>query len=70
MRAGGARQIICLVIAAGAARAADDVPAWARQAAGQALPTYSGKVTSVVLLQEEVVNVDADGKRIMRERAH
>ena len=30
--------------------------------------TYSPKVTSVVLLKEELVTVDPDGRRVMRER--
>src|SRR5580698_5063239 len=49
-------------------RAAEDVPAWVRQAAAVPVPNYSAKVTSVVLLQEEAVTVDPDGRRVMRER--
>jgi len=68
MKAGGASSIVLLVMAAGAARGAADIPEWARQAAAQTVPSYPAKVTSVVLLREEMVNVDADGKRVMRER--
>ena len=48
--------------------AADDAPQWARDAAAQSVPSYAAKVNSVVLLQEEMVTVDADGRRVMRER--
>ena len=48
--------------------AADDVPDWVRQAAAQAVPSYSAKVTSVVLLQEETVTLHPDGSRVTRER--
>lgn len=48
--------------------AADDVPDWVRQAAAQTVPSYSAKVTSVVLLQEETVTVHPDGSRMTRER--
>lgn len=48
--------------------AADDVPAWVREAAAQATPAYSSKVNAVELLREESVNVDVDGRRVMRER--
>jgi transglutaminase-like putative cysteine protease len=49
-------------------RAAGDMPDWVRQAAAQTIPAYSAKVTSVVLLKEEIVTVDPDGRRVMRER--
>lgn len=48
--------------------AADEPPEWIRQAAAATVPNYPAKVNSVVLFQEEAVTVDADGKRIMRER--
>ena len=47
---------------------ADEAPDWVRQAAAQQVPTYPAKVTSVVLLREESVAIDLDGKRVMRER--
>ena len=47
---------------------ADEAPEWARQAAATTVPAYPAKVTSVFLFQEETVAVDADGKRVMRER--
>jgi hypothetical protein len=45
-----------------------DVPQWIRDAASLPAPSYPPKVASVVLLQEEQVNVDGDGRRVMRER--
>jgi hypothetical protein len=48
--------------------AADDIPQWVRDAAAQTSPTYPAKVSSVVLLQEEHLTVDPDGRRVMRER--
>lgn len=48
--------------------AADDAPQWTRDAAAQPVPSYAAKVTAVVLLHEEMVTVDADGRRVMRER--
>jgi hypothetical protein len=62
------REILPLLFAATALTAAEDAPSWAREAAAQTVPDYSSKVTSVVLLQEEMVTVDADGRRVMRER--
>ena len=59
---------LSLVLACGWARAAEDVPDWVRQAAASAIPTYSPKVTSVVLLRDESVTVDSDGRWMMRER--
>jgi hypothetical protein len=50
------------------ARAADDTPPWVRDAAAQKIPDYPAKVSSVVLLHEESVTVDPDGRRVMRER--
>ena len=62
------REILPLLFAATALTAAEDAPSWVRDAAAQTVPDYSSKVTSVVLLQEEMVTVDADGRRVMRER--
>ncbi|MFN3323729.1 MAG: DUF3857 domain-containing protein [Bryobacteraceae bacterium] len=57
-----------LVLAAVAVCAAQDVPGWAREAAALPVPAYPAKVSAVVLLQEEHVTVEPDGKRVMRER--
>ncbi len=51
-----------LLLAAGAVRAADDVPQWLRDAAAAPKGTYDRKVPAVVLLQEEQVAVDASGR--------
>lgn len=48
--------------------AAGDAPDWVKQAAAQTVPSYPAKVTTVVLLKEEQVTVDPDGRRTMRER--
>jgi len=56
-----------IVLACGAAYA-DDVPAWIKDAAALPVPAYPAKVRSVVLLHEEAVTVEADGRRVMRER--
>jgi Transglutaminase-like superfamily. len=48
--------------------ASDDVPQWMREAAGNRVAAFPAKVEAVVLLHEEQVTVDADGKRSMRER--
>jgi Domain of Unknown Function with PDB structure (DUF3857)/Transglutaminase-like superfamily len=61
-------RILCLALLSTALWAADDVPDWVRQAAAQSAPAYSAKVTTVDLLREETVAVDADGKQVMRER--
>ena len=43
-------------------------PEWARQLAAQAVPAFPARTTRVVLLREENVTVEADGRHIMRER--
>ena len=50
------------------AAAADDVPQWVSEAAARKPPAYPVKVTSVVLVQEEHLTVDAEGRRTFRER--
>jgi transglutaminase-like putative cysteine protease len=60
--------LLLLAPAFGPAYAADDVPAWIKEAAAFAVPGYPAKVTSVVLFREETVTVEADGKRVMHER--
>ena len=62
------RRILLFLALAVALRAAEDAPAWAHDAAAQSVPSYPAKVTSVILLKEEMVTVDADGRRVMRER--
>jgi hypothetical protein len=57
-----------LLLAPAVLHAANDVPDWVRQASAQTVPAYSAKVTSVILLKEEAVTVDPDGRRVMRER--
>jgi transglutaminase-like putative cysteine protease len=64
-----ARCAILLLMAFPAiAPAAEDVPEWVRSAAAQSTPRYPVKVTSAVLVREESLTVEADGKRVMRER--
>ncbi len=60
--------LLLLALTATVLTAAEDAPSWAREAAAQTVPDYPSKVNSVVLLQEEMVTVDADGRRVMRER--
>jgi transglutaminase-like putative cysteine protease len=60
--------LILITFVAGVAKAANEPPDWVKEAAALKLPDYGVKVTSVVLLREESVTVDADGKRVMRER--
>jgi Domain of Unknown Function with PDB structure (DUF3857)/Transglutaminase-like superfamily len=59
--------LLLLALAAGA-QAADDIPVWVREATTQKIPDYPAKVSAVVLLSEESVVVDPDGRRVMRER--
>jgi Domain of Unknown Function with PDB structure (DUF3857)/Transglutaminase-like superfamily len=59
---------IFLFVAGGPVRAADAVPDWIREAVAHPVPQYPVKVTFVKLFQEEVVDVDAGGKEVMRER--
>jgi len=60
--------LLLMIFVAGAVSAANDPPDWVKEAAGRRTPEYGVKVTSVVLLQEESVTVDGDGKRLMRGR--
>ena len=59
-----------LTLTAGLLSAAgtDEAPEWVRQAAASVIPSYPAKVSSVVLLADESVVVDVDGRRVMRER--
>jgi transglutaminase-like putative cysteine protease len=62
------RQIALFGLTLALARAAEDAPEWVKQLATTAVPSYSAKVDSVTLLQEEAVTVDPTGRRTMRER--
>jgi len=62
------RIALLTALAAPLVHAASDIPDWVRQASEVAPPNYPAKVTAVVLLQEEGVTVDPDGRRVMRER--
>ncbi len=54
---------------AAALLSAKDIPDWVRDAAAQAVKSaYPPKVSAVVLLEEERLAVDPDGKRTMTER--
>jgi len=61
------RALTLLVIVAPLLHAAAEAPDWIRQAAVPQ-PAYPAQVTAVVLLHEEAVTVDPDGRRLMRER--
>ncbi|MBL8230132.1 MAG: transglutaminase domain-containing protein [Bryobacterales bacterium] len=47
---------------------ADEIPQWAREAASMTVPPFPAKVDAVVLLQEEHLSIEPDGKRVMRDR--
>ena len=57
-----------LPLAVSLLQGAADAPDWVKQLASAPVPGYPPKVNSVVLFQEEAVTVDADGRRVMRER--
>ena len=48
--------------------AAEDAPAWVREAAALAAPKYDGKVPAVILLNEQHVVVDDNGRRTCTTR--
>ncbi|HZU29077.1 MAG TPA: DUF3857 domain-containing protein [Bryobacteraceae bacterium] len=50
------------------ARAGDEAPQWARDAAATAPPKYEAKVAGVHLLHEQEVTVDDTGKRVITTR--
>src|SRR5262245_1920680 len=60
--------LLLILSIAGPARAANDPPDWVKEAAERKTANYGVRVISAVLLQEESVTVDSDGKRVMRER--
>jgi hypothetical protein len=61
---------LLLVAFAGAslAHAADTLPDWVTQAASARLPAYSSETKAVVLMQDDLVTVQADGKALERHR--
>jgi transglutaminase-like putative cysteine protease len=61
-------RILLFAILASVLRAADDVPQWVRDAAATPAHGYPAKVSRVMLLSDEAVTVDPDGRRVMRER--
>ncbi len=63
------RRLCLLIGAACAAFAADELPQWAREAAAKQAPAYPAKTPAVILFQEETLTVDAEGRRVMTERA-
>jgi Domain of Unknown Function with PDB structure (DUF3857)/Transglutaminase-like superfamily len=60
--------LLLMICLGTAARGANDPPDWVKQAAARTTPEYGVKVISAVLLQEEAVTVEPDGRRVMRER--
>src|ERR1044071_2548445 len=54
--------LIAALFSCAAAVAADDTPAWLREAAAATLPGYAAKVNTVVLLNEEHTTVAESGK--------
>src|SRR2546423_13742024 len=51
------------------ALAGDDLPQWLRQAAATSLPSYGKEVPAVVLLNEQSVKVEEDGRVITLQRS-
>jgi transglutaminase-like putative cysteine protease len=60
--------LLLMMSTATVVRAANDPPDWVREAVARRTPEYGVKVTSAILLQEESLTVEPDGKRVMRER--
>lgn len=48
--------------------AGDEAPGWVRAAAAKEHPGYPARVTAVILLSEETLAVDSEGRRVMTER--
>ncbi|MGA2714110.1 MAG: DUF3857 domain-containing protein [Bryobacteraceae bacterium] len=59
---------LTLILAFSRARAADRVPDWVTQQGAAKVSSYPDRVNSVTLLKEDVVTIDPDGRRVMRER--
>ncbi len=55
---------LAIFLSNGQVLASDDPPQWLRQAAAAALPAYEKKVPAVVLVDEQRVNVDDNGRVI------
>jgi hypothetical protein len=56
--------IFALALVSGPALAADDAPAWLRQAAAASAPAYSKEVPAVVLHKEQRVTIEESGKTV------
>ncbi len=56
------------VLSAALAMANDEPHAWVKDAASATLPKYESKVPAVVLLDEQRVNIDDSGKRVITTR--
>src|SRR5262245_12226102 len=56
--------LLTLLAVVAANAASDDAPEWLRQAANQKCPTYDKDVTAVVLVNDDTVTVDADGRLV------
>lgn len=59
---------LCLALFATALMAADDVPAWVREAAAGQTPLYPAKVSTVTLLDDETLTIQPDGRQVTHER--
>ena len=55
---------ILMLVSAATALAGDDAPPWVQQAAAQKTPAYDRKVPAVVLLREQQVTVESDGRAV------
>ncbi len=60
--------LISLTLAAPAVRAANPIPDWVVQAAAARLPAYPAPTSAVVLLDDRLVSVGADGRVTERQR--
>ncbi|MBI2687991.1 MAG: DUF3857 domain-containing protein [Acidobacteria bacterium] len=63
------RPFALLLLAGAGVFAADELPAWVKEAAAKQAPAYPAKTPAVVLFQEETLSVDTEGRRVMTERA-
>ena len=60
--------LAALLLAVSVVQAADEFPAWAREAASASVPKFDGKVPAVVLLDEQRLALDETGKRVCTNR--
>ena len=58
---------LCFLLGLSITAAADDAPAWLRQAASASVPTYEKDVPGVVLFDERTMSVSSDGKLVTTE---